>query len=46
VEVIGFFSSVRDWLLNVLYSQQGVAILFMAAVLIASIVLLKRSQES
>ncbi len=46
VEVIGFFSSVRDWLLNVLYSQQGVAILFMAAVLIASIVLLKRRQES
>jgi hypothetical protein len=44
VEVMDFFNSVRDELLSILYSREGLAISFMAVVVVVSIVLLKRQE--
>lgn len=43
-EVMEFFGSVRDDVLRVLFSTEGIAVVFMAVIAIASIVLLKRQE--
>ncbi|MFH1447473.1 MAG: hypothetical protein ABIG39_01300 [Candidatus Micrarchaeota archaeon] len=45
VEVLDFFMSVRDEALRVLYSQEGIAIIFISSVVLISIILLRRHTE-
>ncbi len=44
VEVIGFFNSVRDEVLRVLYSKEGLAIVIISAVVLVSVIVLKRRE--
>jgi len=46
VEVMGFFSSVRDDILKILYSREGLAIVIIAGVVLASFIVLRRRKDN